>query len=39
LERLGKVTSEVFMPLPEAYPRDRLREDKLQRQWTLEGHN
>ncbi|CAB3916422.1 antibiotic biosynthesis monooxygenase family protein [Achromobacter anxifer] len=37
LQDMGTVTSETFMSMPETRPRDHLREDKLQRQWTLES--
>jgi len=38
LQRLGDVSSELFVPLVETRPREHLRSDKLQRdwEWTLE---
>lgn len=38
LKTLGQVSSEVFIAMEEPGVRDHLREDRLQRQWTLEGH-
>ncbi len=38
LQELGALTSDTFMALPEAFSRDHLREDKLQREWQLEAH-
>jgi heme-degrading monooxygenase HmoA len=37
LQSLGEVSSELFVALKEARPRDHLRDDKLQREWTLKG--
>lgn len=34
LETIGRMTSEVFKELRETQPRDRLRPDRLQREWT-----
>jgi hypothetical protein len=33
LQSLGDVSSELFVPLVEAWPREHLRDDKLQRDW------
>jgi hypothetical protein len=33
LQRLGDVSSELFVPLVETRPREHLRDDKLQRDW------
>lgn len=38
LQKLGVLTSDTFMALPETFPRDHLSEDKLQREWQLEDH-
>ncbi|MGQ7932362.1 hypothetical protein [Paraburkholderia sp. D1E] len=38
LQSLGEISSELFVALEETRPRDYLRDDKLQREWTLEGH-
>jgi heme-degrading monooxygenase HmoA len=38
LKRLGRVSSETFVAVVEDEQRDRLRSDRLQREWTLEGH-
>jgi heme-degrading monooxygenase HmoA len=37
LTKLGEVTTEVFMPFAEPNPRPDLREDRMQRDWTLDG--
>ncbi|MGB3431045.1 hypothetical protein [Achromobacter sp.] len=37
LQDIGAVTSDTFMAMPETRPRDHLRDDKLQREWTLHG--
>jgi len=37
LRRLGDIEGEVFSALPESGHRDRLRADRLQREWTREG--
>lgn len=37
LQDIGAVTSDTFMAMPETRPRDHLRDDKLQREWTLQG--
>jgi len=34
LQRIGAVASDTFMAMPETRPRDHLRADKLQREWT-----
>jgi hypothetical protein len=39
LPALGKVSSETFVPAVEDEPRDRLRPDRLQRDWVLAGHH
>lgn len=36
LQSLGTVTSEVFVAVKETDVRDRVRDDRLQREWTLE---
>lgn len=38
LKALGKVTSDTFVAVVEDGARDRLRTDRLQREWTLENH-
>jgi heme-degrading monooxygenase HmoA len=38
LQRLGDTSSELFTAMTETQPRDYLRDDLLQREWTLEGH-
>jgi heme-degrading monooxygenase HmoA len=38
LQSLGEVSSELFVAMKETQPRDYLRDDKLQREWTLDGH-
>lgn len=37
LRRFGEVEGEVFVALPESGHRDRLRADRLQREWTRDG--
>ncbi|WP_454693177.1 hypothetical protein [Achromobacter aegrifaciens] len=37
LQGIGAVTSDTFMAMPQTRPRDHLRDDKLQREWTLQG--
>ncbi|WP_263368822.1 antibiotic biosynthesis monooxygenase family protein [Edaphobacter bradus] len=37
LQGLGEVSSELFIALKETRPREHLRDDKLQRDWHLEG--
>ena len=39
LQSLGDVSSELFVPIVETWPREHLRDDKLQRdwEWPLEG--
>ena len=39
LPTLGDVSSETFVPAVEDEPRDRLRPDRLQRDWVLAGHH
>lgn len=38
LQSLGEISSEHFTAMAETQPRDHLREDRLQREWTLERH-
>jgi heme-degrading monooxygenase HmoA len=38
LKELGQVSSDTFVAVVEDEERDRLRDDKLQREWTLQGH-
>jgi len=38
LQALGEVSSETFVAWEETGERDHLREDRLQRQWTLDAH-
>ncbi|QKH34938.1 hypothetical protein FOC84_08230 [Achromobacter pestifer] len=38
LQGIGAVTSDTFMALPETRPLDHLRDDKLQRESTPDGH-
>ncbi|MGS1105426.1 hypothetical protein ACVCNH_04190 [Achromobacter anxifer] len=37
LQEIGTVTCDTFMAMPETRPRDHLRDDKMQREWTLDG--
>jgi heme-degrading monooxygenase HmoA len=39
LPAFGDVSSETFVPAVEDEPRDRLRPDRLQRDWVLAGHH
>ena len=39
LPALGDVSRETFVPAVEDAPRDRLRPDRLQRDWVLAGHH
>lgn len=38
LKQLGQVSNDTFIAVVENEERDRLRSDRLQREWTLEGH-
>jgi hypothetical protein len=35
---VGEVSSELFVAMKETLLRDSMRDGKLQREWTLDGH-